>query len=218
MTVLLYDHVLSPNCYKARLMARLAGVPLETVAVNAYPGREHLSEESLARNPAGTLPVLVDGDLILTETQAILVYLAQGSRWMGAAGPATAATVQGWLAFSARLTSSLGVARAHDMLRKPADIAAARSEGTLCLREIEARLVEQRLRGQGFLAGADPTIADVACFPHVALAPDGGVTLDPYPAIRLWMRAIRGLDGFIEMPGIHRRHDLTPEPQPAVTA
>ncbi|MEK1891928.1 MAG: glutathione S-transferase family protein, partial [Rhizobium sp.] len=58
-----------------------------------------------------------------------------------------------------------------------------------------------------------PTVADIACFPYVALAPDGGVSLDPYPAIRLWSRAIRALDAFIEMPGIHRLHELKPEPQ-----
>jgi glutathione S-transferase len=63
-----------------------------------------------------------------------------------------------------------------------------------------------------FLAADRPTIADIACFPYVALAPDGGVTLDAYPAIRLWSRALRALDRFIEMPGIHRLHELKPEP------
>ncbi|TIT84232.1 MAG: glutathione S-transferase family protein, partial [Mesorhizobium sp.] len=79
-------------------------------------------------------------------------------------------------------------------------------------RELEAGLVEQQIRGQRFLASNRPTIADIACFPYVALAPDGGVSLDPYPAIRLWSRAIRAIDGFIEMPGIHRLHELKPEP------
>jgi glutathione S-transferase len=46
----------------------------------------------------------------------------------------------------------------------------------------------------------------------VALAPDGGVSLDPYPAIRLWSRALRSLENFIEMPGIHRLHELKPDP------
>ncbi len=42
------------------------------------------------------------------------------------------------------------------------------------------------------------------------LAPDGGISVDPYPSIRLWTRSIRALPGFIEMPGIHRLHDLKP--------
>jgi glutathione S-transferase len=64
------------------------------------------------------------------------------------------------------------------------------------------------------LASDRPSIADIACFPYVALAPDGGVSLDAYPTIRLWSRALRSLYGFIEMPGIHRLHELKPDPQP----
>ncbi|TGV87726.1 glutathione S-transferase family protein, partial [Mesorhizobium sp. M2D.F.Ca.ET.145.01.1.1] len=93
---------------------------------------------------------------------------------------------------------------------------ALKGQGTAALRELEAGLVEQSIRGQRFLASDRPTVADIACFPYVALAPDGGVSLNPYPAIRLWSRAIRGLDGFIEMPGIHRLHELKPEPVPEV--
>ncbi|MBS1168141.1 MAG: glutathione S-transferase family protein [Proteobacteria bacterium] len=83
---------------------------------------------------------------------------------------------------------------------------------TVDLRELEAALTERRIVGQSFLAADRPTIADIACFPYVALAPDGSVSLAPYPSIRLWMRAIRMLPGFIEMPGIHRLHELKPEP------
>jgi glutathione S-transferase len=90
--------------------------------------------------------------------------------------------------------------------------ARCRPRASLALRELEAGLVEQGLRGMRFLAADRPTIADIACFPYVALAPDGGVSLDPYPAIRLWSRALRSLDHFIEMPGIHRLHELKPEP------
>jgi glutathione S-transferase len=209
----LHDYVLSPNCYKVRLMASLAGISLETVAVDFYPGRAHKVPEFLALNPAGTLPVLEDGALVLAETQAILVHLAlEGdARWLGD----DPVRLQAWLAFSARLNHSLGVARAHDMLLAPADIDAVRAAGVVCLRQIEAALVEGHLLGEGFLAGPRPTIADIACFPHVALAPDGGVRLDAYPRIRLWMRALRGLPGFIEMPGIHRLHELSPDPHPA---
>lgn len=215
MTPTLYDYVLSPSCYKARLMAALMGLRLETVAVDFHPGGAHRSIEFRSLNPAGTLPVLTHGDLVLTETSAMLVYLArlaQRREWLGPDDPAGAAQVEQWLAFSARLTGSLGLARLHDMLNRPADIDAARAVGTLCLRELEAALVEARLRDHGFLVGDAPTIADIACFPYVMLAPDGGVSLDPYPAIRLWTRRIRALPGFVEMPGIHRLHDLRPEP------
>lgn len=211
----LYDYVLSASCYKIRLMAALLGVKLQTEAVDFHPGRAHKSLKFRGLNPAGTLPVLVDGDLILTESTAMLVYLAQasGRTWLGDATPAQAAQVQHWLAFSARLGASLGMARLHDMLLYPGDIDALRRAGVEALRELEAHLTEARFAGRIYLTGDTPTIADIACFPNVALAPDGGVNLDDYPSIRLWSRAIRALPGFVEMPGIHRLHELKPAPE-----
>src|SRR5262249_2165553 len=72
----LYDYILSGNCYKLRLMMRMLGVDYETRQVDFYPGREHKSDWFLKLNPLGQLPVLEDGDLILRDAQAILVYLA----------------------------------------------------------------------------------------------------------------------------------------------
>jgi len=207
----LYDYVLSASCYKVRLMAALMGVKLPTEAVDFHPGRAHRSAAFRAINPAGTLPVLVDGDLVLTESTAMLVYLAHGP-WLGA-GPKQTAQIQQWLAFSARLGASLGMARLHDMLLYPGDINALRRAGVEALRELESHLTEARFAGRIFLTGDTPTIADIACFPNVALAPDGGVSLDDYPSIRLWSRALRALPGFIEMPGIHRLHELKPAPE-----
>ncbi|TGP55485.1 glutathione S-transferase family protein [bacterium M00.F.Ca.ET.230.01.1.1] len=212
----LYDYVLSPSCYKVRLMAALTGVALDIRPVDFHPGGEHRGPELLALNPAGSIPILEDGDLVLTESSAMLVYLAAKAapQWLCNDAARPAATVQQWLSFSHRLTASLGAARLHEMLLRPGNIDALRAQGTAALRELEAGLVEQRIRGQRFLASDRPTVADIACFPYVALAQDGGVLLDPYPAIRLWSRAIRAIDGFIEMPGIHRLHELKPEPVP----
>lgn len=216
--MILYDYILSPSCYKARLMAALAGMKLTLRPVDFHPGAEHRGPELLALNPAGSIPILVvpqdDGDLILTESAAILVYIAgrAAPAFLGSGAPVQTARIQQWLAFSARLTTNLGGARLTEMLHRPGDIGALRCAGIAALRELEAALFEQRLKGEAFLVGGAPTVADIACFPYVALAPDGGVTLDAYPSIRLWMRAIRSLDGFIEMPGIHRLHELKPDP------
>jgi glutathione S-transferase len=210
----LYDHVLSASCYKVRLMAALLGVKLELVAVDFHPGREHKGLAFRDLNPAGTIPVMVAGDLVLTESTAMLVYLAAlaGPTWLGDGTPAQAAQVQQWLAFSARLAGSLGLARLHDMLLFATDIDVARCAGVQCPRELEAHLVERRLAGGQYLVADAPTIADIACFPNVVLAPDGGVDLDAYPSIRLWTRAIRAHARFIEMPGVHRMHELRPAP------
>ena len=213
--MILFDYVLSPSCYKVRLMAALCGVPLDIRPVDFHPGQEHRGAELMALNPFGSIPILADDDLILTETAAMLVYLAALSApaWLGEGTPGGSARVQQWLVVAQRLTATLGGARLHEMLARPGDLAVLQAAGTEGLRALEAGLVEQRLRGLPFLAAARPTIADVACFPYVALAPDGGVPLDPYPAIRMWLRAIRSLPGFIEMPGIHRLHELKPEPE-----
>ncbi|AGT10287.1 glutathione S-transferase family protein [Paracoccus aminophilus] len=211
--MILYDYVLSPNCYKARLMAALTEQKLDLKALDVYPGNAHKQPAFLALNPAGTVPVLTTGALTLTDSAAILVYLAKrAGGWLGEDTPEGAALVQNWLAFAQGLTDSLGVARLHDMLTVPVDIEAARARGIAALRALEAALFEGRLAGRAFLLGDAPSIADIACFPHVALAEDGGVTLAPYPSVRLWLRAVRALPGFIEMPGIHRLHDQKPEP------
>lgn len=216
--MILHDYVLSASCYKVRLMAALVGIRLQLEAVDFHPGRAHKSAAFRALNPAGTLPVLVDGDLVLTESTAMLTYLASlgGPDWMGPATPRGVAEVQQWLAFSGRLAASLGMARLHDMLLYPGDIDALRRDGHLALRELEAALTERRFAGQAWLVGDAPSIADIACFPNVALSQDGGVTLDDYPSIRLWARRIRSLDRFIEMPGIHRLHELKPSPVPVL--
>lgn len=213
----LYDYILSPSCYKIRLMAAILGVKLDIRPVDFHPGAEHRGPELLALNPAGSIPILEDGDLVLTESSAILAYLAalSGPEWLGASAPQETARLQQWLSFSHRLTANLGGARLHQMLLRPGNIEALQAQGVAALRELEAGLFEQRLRGMRFLVSDRATIADIACFPYVALAPDGGISLDPYPNIRLWLRAIRSLEGFIEMPGIHRLHELKPDPHAA---
>lgn len=209
----LYDYILSPSCYKVRLLASLLSVELEIYPVDFHPGREHKSEDLLALNPAGSIPILVDGNLVLTESAAMLAYLAgmHAPNWL-ASGPREVAEQQQWLDFSHRLTASLGGARLVEMLHFPGDLEALQTAGVAALRELEAALFARRVAGQSFIVGERVTIADIACFPYVALAPDGSISLDPYPSIRLWMRAIRALPGFIEMPGIHRLHELAADP------
>lgn len=198
--MILYDYVLSASCYKVRLMAALIGQPLQLHAVNFHPAREHKSPEMLALNPSGTLPILKDGDLILTDTPDMLRHLTKNApEWH---------TDNTWFPMAGTLNDTLGAARLHDILSYPADIDQARADGIKALRHLEHHLSHQRFDGHIFLAGPRPTLADIACFPNTALAPDGGVPLDPYPSIRLWLRAMRSLPGFIEMPGIHRMHEL----------
>jgi glutathione S-transferase len=80
----LYDLSLSGNCYKVRLFAALAGIPLEIVAVDFLSG-EHKRPPLSDLNPWCEIPILVDGDVVLRDSQAILVYLAGrygGEQWL----------------------------------------------------------------------------------------------------------------------------------------
>ena len=73
----LYDFELDENCYKVRLLLSVLGMSYRKVAVNMVPGAEHLQPPLLTLNPRGSLPILVDGELVLSEAEAILIYLAR---------------------------------------------------------------------------------------------------------------------------------------------
>lgn len=195
----IYDLVLSGNCYKVRLFAALAGLPLETVPVDFLAG-EHQRAPLIDLNPWGEIPILVDGDVVLRDSQAILVYLAlkyAGSEWLPR-DPAGMAEVVQWLSTavneiqngpaSARLIDKFGYSLDKaDTLRRSARI---------------LPLLDAHLSRHDWLAAGHPTIADCAVFPYVALAHEGGVNLEPYPNIQAWIRRVMGLPGFLEMPGL----------------
>lgn len=205
----LYDYVLSGNCYKIRLAASLMGVAFEAKAVDFYPGFEHRSEAMLDLNPDGTLPVLQAGETVLSDTGTMLCWLAAESgdaeRW----NPAEhAEDIQQALDWAASLTQSVGLARLHSMLDWPVDGAARKAEGLKDLRALELQLCLRQLQGKTWLVGEGPSIADLACFPYVALSPDAGLEHDGFPALRNWLYAVKCLPGFITMPGIHVLHEL----------
>jgi len=211
MSFTLYNYVLSGNCYKIRLFASLLGVTHNTVAVDFHPGRQHKSEAILKLNPAGTLPVLVTDSTVLTETTAMLVWLAthhdKHHTWWPINEHEKLASVVQWLAFSSRLTSTVGELRLHSMLHKPIDVPTTRANATTTLRELESHITEQHIRKSQWLVGNSPTIADIACFAYTALSPDAGIEHDDYPCIRQWLHAIRSLENFLTMPGIHELHE-----------
>ncbi|WP_308917598.1 glutathione S-transferase family protein [Jannaschia sp. LMIT008] len=217
MTPVLHDWVLDAGCYRVRLLASLLGADLDLRSVDVHPGDALRSEAFLLLNPAGTLPVMeVDGS-VLTDGPACLTWLAatHDAGWLGDPSPGGRAALQHWLGVSHELAATLGAARPMDMLGASGDPRPLRLAGRGHLRRLDAALARGRWDGRAFLLGDRPTIADVACFPDVALAGDCGMSLDPYPSIRLWMRAVRGLPGFVPMPGIHPLHEASPFPEDA---
>jgi len=221
--ITLHDYELSGNCYKVRQLAAWLGVPLNRVPVNLHPGRAHKSPEFLALNPLGQVPVIVDDGFVLRDSQAILVYLANrhdgDGRWYPV-DPQQRGQVTQWLAVAEDLNRTASAARTHDTLgAQGIDVEAARAGACAVYRVLDDHLAERASAGAHWLVGDAPTIADIACFPYVALAQDGGLSLDAYPALRHWVWRFRHLPGFIGMGGIMvpdpTQAPLHPEVQPA---
>ncbi|WP_440454511.1 glutathione S-transferase family protein [Psychrobacter sp. ASPA161_9] len=195
----LYDLELSGNCYKVRLFLALIQQPYTLRSVDFLEG-EHKNEESIKRNVFGEIPVFIDGDLILRDSQAILVYLARKfdrTDWYPTT-PADEAKVVQWLMVAeSEIARGPNDARLHDKFGYPLDIDLARSKSTRIL-----DILNKHLADRDWLELDRPTIADLACFPYVALSHEGGVSLESYPAIQSWMERIKALPNFVSMPEI----------------
>ena len=202
----LYDYPLSGNCFKVRQMLAWLGLKWEPIAVDFHPGKAHKAPAFLANvNPRGQLPVLDDDGFLLRDAQAILVYLASRydseHRWY----PQDAklrGEITVWLATADEITGTSSAARLHDAFGYALDVRSARAGAHALFRLMDDHLAERASNGKHWLVGESATIADLACFPYVALAPEGGIELDAYPALRRWVQDVRQLPGFIGMPGI----------------
>ncbi|NNL86901.1 MAG: glutathione S-transferase family protein [Myxococcales bacterium] len=205
----LYEHPVSGNSHKVRLLLSFLELPYESHNVDLMEEEQH-TEQFLALNPRGEVPVLADGDVVLRDSMAILVYLARSydteRRWLPAELALECAVLE-WLAFaaswiqfgvfSARAAVAFGI-MANGL---PHDYPTSPREGQVRgKRSLE--ILDGHLRERDWLVGADATIADIACFPYVALAPMGEVSLDPYPAVRGWISRFEGLPRFVSMPGL----------------
>ncbi|MGU3385105.1 glutathione S-transferase family protein [Methylobacterium sp. D53M] len=190
----LYHHPLSGHAHRARLFLSLVEAPHELIEVDLKAGG-HKTPAFLAMNPFGQVPVLDDDGVIVSDSNAILVYVAKRlgrSDWLPE-DPRAAAAVQRWLSVAAgelaygpaaaRLITVFGaqfhpeevIARAHTLLGR----------------------LEAHLDGRDWLAAERPTVADVAVYSYLARAPEGNVDLSGYPRVEAFLRRIEGLPGFV---------------------
>ena len=203
----LYDYELSGNCYKARLLLSMLGVEYHSHVVEFYPVAEHKQDWFLAINPLGTLPVLVDDDVTLRDSAAILVYLASrfqlDNQWYPSDDAVRLGQVSQWLAFAESITASASQARLAEGFFYDVDAPACREKAHTLFRILDEHLWFAERHQQSWLVpGAHPTIADIACFPYVMLSEEGSVSRLDYPAIRRWTDRVKRIPGFIVMPGI----------------
>ena len=203
----LYDYELSGNCFKIRLFLNILGIEYESQTVDFYPGLEHKSAEFLQLNPLGQLPVIEDEGRVLRDAQAILTYLAvkydASGLWYPVSDPDRLGQVAQWLAFADGITGTASAARLHDGLFYDLDVEAARAGAHRLFRILDEHLwFAERVGRDWLVPGDQPTIADIACFPYVALSEEGGISRQDYPAIRRWCDRVKRIRGFVGMSGI----------------
>lgn len=197
----LYNRERSGNCYKARLMLSLLGLECEKVAIHREGKNRNILPPDYDRlNPLRQLPVLVADGKSYWGTIAIIVYLARkygGAKWLPDDAEGEGEVTQ-WLALGQN-EIFYGLGRARSMRAK-------RWHGYGTLEEahqiaaVALRALESRLAGHDWLALDRTTIADVACYSYTVFAPEGGISLKPYPAVRAWLARIQALPGYLPPP------------------
>ena len=195
--VKLYRNPISGHCHRVELMLSLLNIPYETIDLDMANGA-HKAPESLKISPFGQVPAIDDNGTTLSDSNAILIYLekkySDGYEWLPQ-DPVKAAEVQRWLSVAAgeiaygpcavRLVKLFGVDLDYETARQ-------RTESLFTV-------LESVLQSREFLAGQSITIADVAGYSYISHVPEGGISLDPYPAIRAWLARIEAQPRFVAM-------------------
>lgn len=197
--ITLYDFELSGSCYKVRLLLNVLDVPYEKVTVD-FVNKEHKDAKYTALNPFGEIPIFKDGDLLLRDAQAIMVYVARkydSSNFWYPNDAESMGRINQWLSTGGNEVMSAAGARLVKILNYPLNLEAlqARANSTF-------KILNDHLANRRFLELDHPTIGDLACFPYTAMAGEGGISLSPYPHILNWIDRMRQIPRFIPMPGV----------------
>jgi glutathione S-transferase len=202
----LYDYPASANCYKARLLLAQLGRPYDRVHVDIFAG-ESTTAEHLARNPAGRTPVLeLDSGETIAESNAILLYLGEGTPLVPGSLEERARVWQ-WLFFEQNLFEpNVGTARfwcltGRDGL-KP-EVFQARLDSARAALET----LDRGLAGRSFLLRDTYTVADVSLYAYAHVAGDAGIDMAAYGEVDGWLRRVEATAGFV--------NDLEPYPPSA---
>jgi glutathione S-transferase len=197
LTVLLYDNPVSGNCYKVRLILTLLGIEFERREVPVVDYSERL--QTLAGlSPTLNIPtVVLEDGRPLAESNAILWYFAEGSRYLPDDRYERGQVLQ-WLFFEQyKHEPGIAVPRfwdaiATEELTPPPDLEARRASGREAL-----RAMERHLRERDHFVGGGLTIADIALYAYTHLASEGGFDLEPLPAVRAWLDRVAAEPGMI---------------------
>jgi glutathione S-transferase len=193
----LYNVAYSGNSYKVRLLLAQLGIPCELIEVDILKG-ESRTAEFLRINPNGRTPVLDDNGFVLAESNAILAYLARGTKFLPDTRKEWALVFQ-WMFFEQYshepfiATSRFWLQHKNDSPQRDALLVSKRDGGWAAL-----TIMEEHLSKKEFFAG-DYSIADIALFAYTHVSHEGGFPLDELPNIRAWIERVKAQPGFVSM-------------------
>ena len=193
----LYNVAYSGNSYKVRLLLAHLAIPCEILEVDILNG-ESRTAEFLKINPNGRTPVLDDNGFILAESNAILAYLAKGTKFLPEDRQKFALVFQ-WMFFEQYshepfiATSRFWIQHKPDSPEKTALLASRRDGGWAAL-----KIMEDHLGKNDFFVG-DYSIADIALFAYTHVAHEGGFPLGAFPKIKAWIERVKEQPRFAPM-------------------
>ena len=200
--ITVYGYSVSGNCHKLRLLLEQLGQEYRWVEVDSSQGGTR-TPEYLAKNPNGRVPMLeLEDGRILVESNAILCYLAEGTRYL----PADAwlrAQALSWMFFEQYSHEPyVAVARfirGWTPLDSPrrADLPRLLERGEQAL-----AVMEKHLDSAQWFTGDEYGVADIALFAYTDCAGDGGFDLVKFPRVSDWLARIRATPGFTPMPAV----------------
>ena len=175
----------SGNCHKVLWIAKFLGLDYSWTEIDVLAGAAK-TPQFLAINPAGQVPtIILDDGRVLTQSNAIIVHLAQGTDLIPRDAYDWAKMLE-WLFWEQYSHEPyIAVARfQRHMLGQDADAVAPKlmERGRAALDRMELALTQAP-----YLVGAQVSLADVALLAYTRLAPQGGFDLGPYPQIRGWI-------------------------------
>ena len=193
----LHDHITSGNGYKVRLLLTLLGLPFARVEYDVDRGATR-TPDFLRLNPNGRVPVLdVEDGRCLAESNAILCYLAEGTRFLPADRFERALVLQ-WLFFEQYSHEpNIATLRYWITHRLMNDERRAQVEGKRRWGEAALAVMERHLDGRRYFVGERYSIADIALYAYTHVAGEGGFDLAPYAAIRRWLDRVASEPGHI---------------------
>ena len=186
----LYDDPISGNGYKVRLVLTQLGIPFEYVALDIMKS-ETRTPAFLAINPNGRIPALrLDDGMVLSESNAICWYLAEGTKLAPGDRLSRARTLQ-WMFFEQyEHEPNIAVARFWKHLPKMDERQARELPERMRRGHLTLGVMEKHLTGRKFFVGETFGLADIALYAYTHVAEEGGFDLAPYPAIRAWLARV----------------------------